>query len=121
MRRFLVLFGLLLVLAGVVLLFSTRTGLQFGGVSMSTSADASYLEQRTVDFLEDIRFKDFEKAATYHSIEDRRTVKEFLNSSKGSSRSGLSSWTSCAMRSWPSSWTAAGPGPGSRPEPSSNS
>lgn len=75
MRRFLVLFGLLLLLAGILLLFSTRTGLQFGGVRVSTSADASFLEERTVDFLEDIRFKDFEKAATYHSIEDRKTVK----------------------------------------------
>lgn len=75
MRKVLALFGVLALLAAVLLLLSSRTGLQLGGVTVSTSADASYLEQRTLDFLEDIRFKDFEKAASYHSVEDRKTVR----------------------------------------------
>ena len=75
MRKVLALFGVLALLAAVLLLLSSRTGFQVGGVTVSTSADASYLEQRTLDFLEDIRFKDFEKAASYHSVEDRKTVR----------------------------------------------
>ncbi len=75
MRKVLALFGLLVVIAAVLLLWSSRTGLQFGSLSVSTSPDAAYLEQRTLDFLEDIRFKDFDQAASYHSVEDRKTVK----------------------------------------------
>jgi hypothetical protein len=57
----------LLILPAVVLaggaalwLLSEPGGLQIVG------GDKSFLADRTVDFLEDIKFKDFKKAATYH-------------------------------------------------------
>lgn len=74
MRKVLAILGVLVVLAAALLLLSTRTGFEVGGVSVSTSADAAWIEQRTLDFLEDIRFKDFAKASSYHSVEDRKTV-----------------------------------------------
>ena len=75
MRKVLLIFLVLAVVAAVLLLFSARAGLQVGGVAVSTSPDKALLEQRTLDFLEDIRFKDFDQAASYHSVEDRKTVK----------------------------------------------
>lgn len=75
MRKLLAIFVLLLVVAVVTLALSNRTGLSLGGVQVTNSADGGFIEQRTLDFLEDIRFKDFDKAASYHSVLDRKEVK----------------------------------------------
>lgn len=40
----------------------------------NTSEDGKFLNDRQIDFLEDIKFKDFQKAASYHSSEDRKKV-----------------------------------------------
>ena len=44
------------------------------GLSGGSSDDARIIEKGTLDFLEDVRFKDFAKAATYHSLADQKTV-----------------------------------------------
>ncbi len=46
----------------------------FGAVDPNKNEDARFLFDRTTDFLEDIRFKDFDKAASYSSSQDRKNV-----------------------------------------------
>ncbi|GMU55710.1 MAG: hypothetical protein AMXMBFR33_48560 [Candidatus Xenobia bacterium] len=46
----------------------------FGEADPNTNEDARFIRDRTADFLEDIRFKDFEKAASYSSSVDRSKV-----------------------------------------------
>lgn len=43
-------------------------------VPVSDKDGAAYIESQTLSFLEDIRFKDFAKAARYHSIEEQKVV-----------------------------------------------
>lgn len=74
MRKVLLIFGVLALVAAVLLLLSSRSGFSLGGVTVASSAESSFIEQRTLDFLEDIRFKDFAQAASYHSVADRKTV-----------------------------------------------
>lgn len=74
MRKVLLIFGVLALVAAVLLLLSSRSGISLGGVTVASSAESSFIEQRTLDFLEDIRFKDFAQAASYHSVTDRKTV-----------------------------------------------
>jgi len=70
----------------VLLLFVLLAGLAFGAFVISgrarggevsftgSSADRSQLEQYALKFMEDLRFKDFQHAASYHSVEDRKKV-----------------------------------------------
>lgn len=74
MKKIAVIFGGLLAVAVVLLVFSSRHGLSLGGVAVSASPEAAQLEGYAKKFLEDIQFKDFEKAASYHSREDRKKV-----------------------------------------------
>jgi hypothetical protein len=60
-----VLFLSLAVAGGVLFVLSTPGGVSAFGVNLGAS-DKAFLRDRTVDFLEDIRFKDFTKASTYH-------------------------------------------------------
>lgn len=46
----------------------------FGAVDPNLDNDAKFIYDRTTDFLEDIRFKDFDKAASYSSSADRKNV-----------------------------------------------
>lgn len=73
MKKVGLIFAALVLLAVVLLAFNSRRGVDVGGVSLG-SGDVGYLQKRTNDFLEDIQFKDFEKAASYHSAEDRKDV-----------------------------------------------
>ncbi len=69
------LFAAIIVIALVVFSFSNSGG--GGGVgigSMTSGGDANYIKKRTLEFLEDIQFKDFDKAASYHSSEDRKDL-----------------------------------------------
>lgn len=70
----------------VLLLFVLLAGLAFGAFVLSgrarggevrftgSSADRGQLEQYALKFMEDLRFKDFQHAASYHSVEDRKKV-----------------------------------------------
>ncbi|PKK90257.1 MAG: hypothetical protein CVV64_09835 [Candidatus Wallbacteria bacterium HGW-Wallbacteria-1] len=46
-----------------------RYGINLFGISISLNSDKEYLEKSTYQFLESIKFKDFEKAAVYHHPE----------------------------------------------------
>lgn len=72
MKKILLLFLVLAAVAvGVLVITSRNTGM---GVVSGSSADRQYLEKQSLRFLEDLKFKDFQKAASYHSAEDRKTV-----------------------------------------------
>ncbi|MBI3926191.1 MAG: hypothetical protein HY319_11670 [Armatimonadetes bacterium] len=71
MKKVLLVFAGLVAVAVVLLIF--RGGAGGGGLELSGN-DARQVGDLTVDFLEDIQFKDFEKASSYHSAEDRKKV-----------------------------------------------
>jgi len=68
-KKILAVFGLLVGLAVLLLVFTSRTS-----VRVSLTGDAQQLETYSKKFLEDLQFKDFQTAASYHSRDDRKTV-----------------------------------------------
>lgn len=54
-----------IVAGGVLWVTSQPRGLSVGSL-LPGGEDRAYVADRTVDFLEDIKFKDFDEAATYH-------------------------------------------------------
>lgn len=74
MKKVILIFALLVGLAMGLLYLSnpaTDIGTSFNQVA---SEDGKILRERTLSFLEDLQYKDFAKAATYHSTEDRKKV-----------------------------------------------
>ncbi len=74
MKKIAAIFGVLVLVAVVLLVVSSRNGLSLGGAVVASSPDAKQLEGIATKFLEDLQFKDFDKAASYHSREDRKNV-----------------------------------------------
>ena len=74
MKKIAAIFGVLVLVAVVLLVVSSRNGLSLGGAVVASSPDAKQLEKLATKFLEDLQFKDFDKAASYHSREDRKNV-----------------------------------------------
>lgn len=72
MKKIVVVFAVLVGLATLLLVYSGQSG--FGPFAITMSPDGHFLEQKTLDFMEDIRYKDFKKAATYHNAVERKTV-----------------------------------------------
>ena len=73
MKKVLLAFAVLGALALTLLVFKDRIS---GGESQEggSSADRALLAQLSLKFMEDLRFKDFHHAASYHSAEDRKKV-----------------------------------------------
>lgn len=75
MKKVVLIFVLLVTLA-TGLLYMTKTS----GTGISTafnqvaSEDVKHLRERSKDFLEDLQYKDFDKAGSYHSTKDRKSV-----------------------------------------------
>lgn len=69
MKKILAVFLLLVAVALGVLVFGGRSG---GLVPTGSASDRRHLEEQALKFLEDLKFKDFQKAASYHSLEDRK-------------------------------------------------
>ncbi len=66
---------LIFVLIGVgVYLFVTKYDIQIGRLRLMLDKDEGIVNDLTIDFLEDIQFKDFDKAATYHTKEEQEKV-----------------------------------------------
>jgi hypothetical protein len=66
---------LILVLIGLgVYFFVTKYGINIAGLQFIFHKNKNILRDLTMDFLEDIKFKDFDKAAIYHTKEDQETV-----------------------------------------------
>lgn len=73
MKKILVIFLLLLACAvGAFVISGRARGGE--GVGTGSSSDRRQLEQISLKFMEDLRFKDFQHAASYHSSEDRKKV-----------------------------------------------
>lgn len=75
--------GLMLLLAAFGVLFASKTGGVSGfdlGLALVGSPDRQFLSSKTFDFLEDIQFKDFETASTYHlpKTQKERDIPELL-------------------------------------------
>lgn len=64
-----------LVAVALVVLYFVSPGASGPSISLGSGSDAKFVRERSIDFLEDIKFKDFAKAASYHSREDRKDVK----------------------------------------------
>lgn len=74
MKKVILIFVILVGLA-MALLYFTSPGTDFGAtINQVASKDVRELRERSKDFLEDLQYKDFDKAATYHSTEDRKKV-----------------------------------------------
>jgi hypothetical protein len=70
MKKTTLLFILLLLLFGGY--FALDSGTAKNWLSGVISRDLKSVREQTLSFLEDIRFKDFQSAARYHSPEDRK-------------------------------------------------
>jgi len=65
-------FLLLLVVLGLaVYMDSSRYGLSVGGAVLALDGDRFEIDRRTRRFLEDLKYKDFDHAATFHTPEER--------------------------------------------------
>ncbi len=73
MKKILILFVLLLSFAFAAFVISGRAS-GGEGVGTGSSADRGALSGIALKFMEDLRFKDFQHAASYHSTEDRKKV-----------------------------------------------
>lgn len=74
MKKVILIFTLLVAAAMGLLYFTTSSEDISSAFNQVASKDVRYLRERSTDFLEDLQYKDFDKAATYHSKEDRKTV-----------------------------------------------
>lgn len=70
--------------AGVLLYLSNPRGISLGGIEIGGS-ERSWLADRSLDFLEDLQFKDFDSASTYHLDEtkQKRDIPELIRSRFG--------------------------------------
>jgi hypothetical protein len=64
----------LIAIAIFALVVWSKYGIKFGNVNISLNGDKQILSENVINFLEDIQFKDFKKAATYHTEEDQKNV-----------------------------------------------
>ncbi|MCA9550129.1 MAG: hypothetical protein KC933_08845 [Myxococcales bacterium] len=72
-----IILGLVLLVAGGVLFYVSQPG----GVAVPgvvATGDRGYIRDRTWEFLEDIKFKDFAKASTYH-LESTQKARDIPN------------------------------------------
>ncbi|MFN8609930.1 MAG: hypothetical protein U0931_20485 [Vulcanimicrobiota bacterium] len=73
MKKLIILFVLLVGLAlGVFIVAGRARGGE--GIATGSSADRNQISNLSLKFMEDLRFKDFQHAASYHSMEDRKKV-----------------------------------------------
>jgi hypothetical protein len=74
MKKLGILIFLLIIIAAVVLVAGSRYSIKLGNINLAINQDKDILSGKVTSFLEDIEFKDFKKAATYHNAEDQKTV-----------------------------------------------
>ena len=75
MKKIILIFILLIALAMGLLYVTSPSGSTLDStIGQIASSDVRLLRERSKDFLEDLQYKDFDKAATYHSSEDRTKV-----------------------------------------------
>lgn len=74
MKKVIVIFAVLVVLAVSAFVLSTYSGCRVSNKIDLSDPDKKAVEQLTLRFLEDIKFKDFKKAGTYHNAEEMKKV-----------------------------------------------
>jgi hypothetical protein len=74
MRKSAIAFLVLILIGLGIYFFATKYNISIGNFQFAFSKEKSLLRNLTISFLEDIRFKDFQKAATYHTKEDQTKV-----------------------------------------------
>ena len=74
MRKSGIVFVVLILLGLGLYFFVSKYDIRIDGFQFIFNKEKNLLKNLTSDFLEDIRFKDFDKAATYHTKEDQETV-----------------------------------------------
>lgn len=74
MKKVILIFILLVGLAMALLYLSHPSSTVTSTITQATSSDVRELRKLSTDFLEDLQFKDFTKAAAYHSEADRGKV-----------------------------------------------
>lgn len=73
MKKVILIFVILVAVA-MGLLYISNPGSGFSSALPIASEDEKFIRAQSINFLEDLQFKDFDKAATYHSSEDRKNV-----------------------------------------------
>jgi hypothetical protein len=74
MRKSAIVFLILILIGLGIYFFVTKYDIHIGGLRFVFNKEKNILRNLTIDFLEDIRFKDFEKAASYHTNADQETI-----------------------------------------------
>jgi hypothetical protein len=80
MRKSVVILGIAVVLgAAALVIVSSPFGVSVGGIEVG-GTERKWLAERTIDFLEDIQFKDFQRASTYHldKTQKERNIPELI-------------------------------------------
>lgn len=64
----------------IIVLFGSRYGLKIGNIIISPNKDKKILEQLSFKFWEDVQFKDFKAAASFHeaNIQDKVDIPFYL-------------------------------------------
>jgi hypothetical protein len=74
MRKSAIAFVIILLVGLGIYFFVTRYDIKIGALSLAFNKEKAQLRDLTASFLEDVQFKDFDKAATYHTPEDQEKV-----------------------------------------------
>ncbi len=80
MRKSLIVLLVVAALAGVgVVMFSSPTGMSVAGMDFG-GHERAWLRDRSIDFLEDLQFKDFDTASTYHlpETQEARNIPDLI-------------------------------------------
>ncbi|MEQ8171323.1 MAG: hypothetical protein ABRQ38_20700 [Candidatus Eremiobacterota bacterium] len=74
MKKLGILIFLLIIIAAVVFVAGSRYSIKLGNINLAINQDKDILAGKITSFLEDVEFKDFKKAATYHNEEDQKNA-----------------------------------------------
>ncbi|MBN2381914.1 hypothetical protein JXQ70_03440 [bacterium] len=80
MRKIYLIVAFLIFITVIIALFSSRYGLKLGNVVIAPVQDKKLLEDMSFRFWEDIQFKDFKRAASYHTadVQAERDIAFFI-------------------------------------------
>ena len=74
MKKLLIAFGIIFLLIGGYVGMAHLSGGAFSTLGLPIGGDRNHLRSLTLQFIEDIKFKDFKKAASYHAPDKQEEV-----------------------------------------------